>query len=183
MKKDDRLDKLEKQLNLLNLKLDIVYSKITDDDRFNSSNVGVEDELYGEAKEIVVLAGKASASLIQRRLRVGYARAARLLDMLEEEGIIGPSEGVMPRNVLVEEKFISGISPENKIDIDPNMQDEFYSDAKKVVIKEGKASSAILQRYLQIGYARAARLLDILESEGVIGPADGAKPRDILVDK
>lgn len=61
-----------------------------------------EDELYNDAKEIVVMAGKASASLLQRRLRVGYARAARLLDMLEEEGAIGPAEGAKPRDVLID---------------------------------------------------------------------------------
>ncbi len=44
-------------------------------------------------------AGKASASLLQRRLRVGYARAARLLDILEERGIIGPGDGAKPREV------------------------------------------------------------------------------------
>ena len=61
-----------------------------------------EDELYSDAKEIVVMAGKASASLLQRRLRVGYARAARLLDMLEEEGIIGQADGAKPRDVLID---------------------------------------------------------------------------------
>lgn len=61
-----------------------------------------EDELYEDAKETVVMAGKASASLLQRRLRVGYARAARLLDMLEQEGIIGPPEGAKPRDVMID---------------------------------------------------------------------------------
>jgi S-DNA-T family DNA segregation ATPase FtsK/SpoIIIE len=61
-----------------------------------------EDDLYEDAKETVVMAGKASASLLQRRLRVGYARAARLLDMLEEDGIIGPAEGAKPRDVLID---------------------------------------------------------------------------------
>ncbi len=60
-----------------------------------------DDDLYGEAKETVVLAGKASASLLQRRLRVGYARAARLLDILEEKGVIGPGDGAKPREVYV----------------------------------------------------------------------------------
>ena len=61
----------------------------------------VDDDMYGEAKETVVLAGKASASLLQRRLRVGYARAARLLDILEEKGIIGPGDGAKPREVYI----------------------------------------------------------------------------------
>jgi S-DNA-T family DNA segregation ATPase FtsK/SpoIIIE len=57
------------------------------------------DELYEEAKEAVLQAGKASASLLQRRLRVGYARAARLLDILEEQGVVGPGDGAKPREV------------------------------------------------------------------------------------
>ncbi len=60
-----------------------------------------DDDLYDEAVETVVRAGKASASLLQRRLRVGYARAARLLDILERQGVIGPSEGAKPRDVLI----------------------------------------------------------------------------------
>jgi S-DNA-T family DNA segregation ATPase FtsK/SpoIIIE len=62
---------------------------------------GSDDELLGEAKEVIVQAGRASASLLQRRLKVGYARAARLLDLLEEQGIIGPADGARPRDILV----------------------------------------------------------------------------------
>lgn len=58
------------------------------------------DPLIPEAKEEIIRAGKASASLLQRRLKVGYARAARLLDLLEEEGFIGPGEGAKPREIL-----------------------------------------------------------------------------------
>jgi len=61
-----------------------------------------EDELYEDAKETVVMAGKASASLLQRRLRIGYARAARLLDLLEQEGVIGPADGAKPRDVMMD---------------------------------------------------------------------------------
>lgn len=59
------------------------------------------DELLEEAQALVVRSQKASASFLQRRLRVGYARAARLLDLLEERGVIGPGEGAKPRDVLV----------------------------------------------------------------------------------
>ena len=58
-----------------------------------------DDELYEEARAAVITAGKASASYLQRKLRVGYARAARLLDRLEEHGVIGPGEGAKPREV------------------------------------------------------------------------------------
>ncbi|HTK05523.1 MAG TPA: DNA translocase FtsK 4TM domain-containing protein [Candidatus Eisenbacteria bacterium] len=60
-----------------------------------------EDELLEEARDTVVRAGKASASYLQRRLKIGYARAARLLDLLEERGIIGPGDGAKPRQILV----------------------------------------------------------------------------------
>lgn len=77
---------------------------------FNSGDD--EDELLKEAEECVRQAGKASASLLQRRLRVGYARAARLLDLLEERGIIGPGDGAKPREVYVSGEMGS-VSDEN----------------------------------------------------------------------
>ncbi len=61
----------------------------------------IDDDLYQEATQTVMRAGKASASLLQRRLRVGYARAARLLDLMEQEGVIGPADGAKPRDVLI----------------------------------------------------------------------------------
>jgi S-DNA-T family DNA segregation ATPase FtsK/SpoIIIE len=61
----------------------------------------VDDALFQEAADTVIRSGKASASLLQRRLRVGYARAARLLDILEERGVVGPADGARPRQVLV----------------------------------------------------------------------------------
>jgi S-DNA-T family DNA segregation ATPase FtsK/SpoIIIE len=69
----------------------------------SGSYTEAEDELYNDAKEVIIQAGKASASLLQRRLRIGYARAARLLDILEERGVVGPAEGAKPREVFVDE--------------------------------------------------------------------------------
>ncbi|KPJ56608.1 hypothetical protein AMJ49_04485 [Parcubacteria bacterium DG_74_2] len=60
-----------------------------------------QDPLYEEAKRVIIEARKASASLLQRRLRVGYARAARLIDMLEEKGVVGPADGAKPREILL----------------------------------------------------------------------------------
>lgn len=59
--------------------------------------------------------------------------------------------------------------------------DELYEQAFKLVHETRKASASLFQRRLKIGYARAARLVDILEENGVVGPANGAKPREILV--
>jgi S-DNA-T family DNA segregation ATPase FtsK/SpoIIIE len=60
-------------------------------------------------------------------------------------------------------------------------RDAYFEEAKETLIQAGKASASFLQRKLKIGYARAARILDELEAAGIIGPADGAKPREILL--
>jgi len=60
-----------------------------------------EDELYDQAVQIILEARQASVSLLQRRMRVGYTRAARLIDAMEAKGIVGPYEGSKPREVLV----------------------------------------------------------------------------------
>jgi S-DNA-T family DNA segregation ATPase FtsK/SpoIIIE len=65
---------------------------------------GEKDELYDKAVETVLQSGQASASHLQRRLKLGYARAARIIDQMEAEGLIGPSEGAKPREILVDRK-------------------------------------------------------------------------------
>lgn len=82
-------------------------------------NDSEEDELLAEAKTVVLQAKKASASLLQRRLSVGYARAARLLDIMEEKGLIGPGDGAKPREVYFEK--LGGIGANNPIE---NKNDE-----------------------------------------------------------
>jgi S-DNA-T family DNA segregation ATPase FtsK/SpoIIIE len=73
----------------------------------NPEKSGVRDELFWEAAKLVVRHNQGSASLLQRRLRVGYARAGRLIDELEEAGILGPFEGSKSREVLVDEAYIN----------------------------------------------------------------------------
>jgi S-DNA-T family DNA segregation ATPase FtsK/SpoIIIE len=67
------------------------------------------------------------------------------------------------------------------MDFDGGGDDDMYRDAVRVVIESGKASASLLQRRLRVGYARAARLVEQMEEQGIIGPADGARPRDVLV--
>ncbi len=69
---------------------------------------------------------------------------------------------------------------ESTLDNDGEDDDEMYEEARACVIEAGKASTSYLQRKLKLGYARAARLMDKLEERGVIGPGDGAKPREVL---
>jgi len=90
-------DEIPQDITTQNGSDSLAFSKISFDD---NEEVGDDDELYEQAREEIVHAGKASTSYIQRKLRVGYARAARLMDLLEERGVIGPSDGAKPREVL-----------------------------------------------------------------------------------
>jgi len=65
--------------------------------------------------------------------------------------------------------------------IDGGERDEMFVDAVRTVINEGKCSITLIQRRLQLGYARAARIVDMMEQEGIVSPGDGSKPRDVLV--
>jgi len=71
----------------------------------------------------------------------------------------------------------------NNFGDDDEIDDTLYEDARVTVEEAGRASTSYLQRKLKIGYSRAARLMDVLEERGVIGPADGSKPREVLTRK
>ena len=107
-------------------------------------NYGDEDELFEEAKEIIIKANKASTSMLQRRLSIGYGRAAKILDMLEEAGIVGPPNGSKPREVMIsEEQYEAGkaslssfplhdraksVAPSSYLGEDENEEDEEEED-------------------------------------------------------
>lgn len=103
---DSYQDDLPENINLEGQtnKVDIFDSLKSDSGRggdgFGDDSNGDDDDLYEEAKEVVISAGKASTSYLQRKLRVGYSRAARLMDILEERGVIGPADGAKPREIL-----------------------------------------------------------------------------------
>jgi S-DNA-T family DNA segregation ATPase FtsK/SpoIIIE len=92
------------------------------------------------------------------------------------------NEGILPNEINLDETQQRANDPIfASMDTDGgDEEDEMYSQAKKTVVEAGKASTSYLQRKLGIGYARAAKLMDMLEERGVIGPADGSKPRDVI---
>jgi len=109
-----------------------------------------------------------------RRIQGAYVseeEIKRVTDWLKNQGKPEYNEEVLKKQVL---PSMPSISQES-------VADELFEEAKKIVLQSGKASASLLQRRLSIGYARAARLLDILEEKRIIGPARGAKPREILV--
>jgi len=100
---------IKKLTNFLKLRMEPDFKAEIVDKNAGKANLGPmeagnqEDDLYSEAYKTVLESRKASASLLQRRLKVGYARAARLLDLLEENGVVGPVNGAKPREIYVSE--------------------------------------------------------------------------------
>jgi len=78
-----------------------IIDEINSEKESRDSDPGDNDELLPQAIELVVDAGQASVSLIQRKFKVGYARAARIVDQMEARGIVGRFEGSKPRQVLI----------------------------------------------------------------------------------
>lgn len=99
------------------------------------------------------------------------------LDYIPDTIQLGPQE---QENSGTNAIFASAFNTDGMSD-DLDDDDDLYEDAKASVIEAKKASTSYLQRKLRVGYSRAARLMDILEKRGIIGPADGAKPREVLV--
>ncbi len=74
---------------------------------------------------------------------------------------------------------LSGIAREKDSEEEEMELDEKYDDALEVVFKTGQASISMLQRKLRVGYNRAARMIEVMEKEGIVGPSDGVRPRDV----
>ncbi len=105
---DSHIEELTDEINLTDpaqVNDNAIFSATLDD--MSAEGGSDDDDMYEEAKRVVIEAGKASTSYIQRKLRVGYSRAARLMDLLEERGVIGGADGSKPRPVI-----LGGGSPE-----------------------------------------------------------------------
>jgi S-DNA-T family DNA segregation ATPase FtsK/SpoIIIE len=140
-------------------------------------DTGGAEKLLG-AGDMLFLSGEMSKP---RRIQAPYISEREVKDVVAH--IVKDNEPTLASEIDFSDggKAIGGPDPifaameENSED-----DDELYPEAKKTIIEAGKASTSYLQRKLGIGYARAARLMDILEDRGVIGPSDGAKPRDVI---
>jgi len=82
-----------------------------------------------------------------------------------------------------DEEDRGGASSSSVDDDGDDVDDDLYQDAVRVVLDAGRASTSTLQRRLRIGYGRAARLIDLMEKDGIVGPADGTRPREVLKKK
>jgi S-DNA-T family DNA segregation ATPase FtsK/SpoIIIE len=101
----------------------------------------------------------------------------------EEEGLLMEEEKEKDENSLTGILEKATAAPEAQMDAFFSKEDPMYEEAKRMVIQSRKASTSLLQRRLGVGYARAARLMDILEERGVVGPQEGAKPREVFMSE
>lgn len=142
-----------------------------------------EESEFDDAVRLVVQFNTASASFLQRKMSIGYARAARLLNKMEEKELVGPAEGAKPREVLLDNitKYLKDPNIySNTLPIKIPDTEGLYESALKLVTEYNTASASFLQRKMSIGYARAARLIDQLEENGIISPSNGDKPRKVF---
>lgn len=99
----------------------------------------------------------------------------KITDHLRMQSAPQYNDEVVAQSVQISDK--GGVA----MDMDGGSSDDMYKDAVRVVVEGRKASTSFLQRRLRIGYSRAARLMEEMEEQGVIGPADGSRPRDVLI--
>jgi len=190
--KDKKIEGLETEIVGLKVRLrrieDFILSFPSGEDFVNEFDYQEEpDDLFGQAVKTVLQYNRASASLLQRQLSIGYARAARLLDQLVQKGFVSPSDGTSkPRDVFPEKikEYLEANPTTETLKVEQMEDvDELFEQAAEVVL-EYHASPALIQRKLKVGYARAARIIDQLAKQGLISESEGySKPREVHQDK
>ncbi|MDP6686298.1 MAG: DNA translocase FtsK, partial [Candidatus Omnitrophota bacterium] len=126
------------------------------------------DKLLGKGDMLFLEPGNAKPIRAQGTLLTD-AEIERVTEVIKKQ-----REPIYNEEILERQK--SGITGRGAID-----KDEFFDEAVKMVLNTGQASVSMLQRRLRLGYTRAARLIDSMEEQGIVGPYRGSKPREILV--
>lgn len=139
-------------------------------------DMGGAEKLLG-AGDMLFLSGEMSKP---RRIQASYISESEVKKVVAH--VAKGAERLLVSEIDFNEaaKTGSGMDAVFSSMVEEEGDDDLYGSAKQTILEAGKASTSYLQRKLGIGYARAARLMDILEQRGVIGPADGAKPREVM---
>jgi S-DNA-T family DNA segregation ATPase FtsK/SpoIIIE len=143
------------------------------DSRTILDSAGAE-KLLG-AGDMLYISGEMSKPIRLQSPFISEGEVKKVVDYLVKN-----TEDEIPTDINIEADKTKNVLFES-LTGDGSSEDDLYEEARETVIRAGKASTSYLQRKLRIGYARAARLMDILEENSVIGPGDGAKPRDVLI--
>ena len=143
----------------------LVEDRLADDSRRQRRRAAARQGRHAvPAAGLVALHPRCTAPYISEQ------ESARLASFLRKQG-----KPVYDETITAEEK-----SATDGIEMD---KDDLYDEAARIVVQSGQASISYLQRRLRIGFSRAARLVDMMEMEGLVSPAAGGKPREVLVDK
>ena len=126
------------------------------------------DKLLGKGDMLFLRPGESKLIRIQGAL-VSDAEINRVVDFIKAQG-----DPIYDEEILKEQQK-SGVVNGDK--------DELYEEAVRIIMESNQASVSILQRRLRLGYTRAARIIDVMEQEGLVGPYEGSKPRKILIDR
>ncbi len=126
------------------------------------------DKLLGKGDMLFLRPGESKLIRIQGTL-VGDKEIEKVMDFIKQQ-----AEPVYNEEILKESQKSHLINGE---------KDELYDEAVRVILESNQASVSILQRRMRLGYTRAARIIDTMEQEGLVGPFEGSKPRKILVDR
>lgn len=106
----------------------------------------------------------------------------RVVEYIAEKNPLPSESDDVETQILSSYRESKEVKYDNFFDVD-SLDEALLEDAREVIFEAKKASASLLQRRLRVGYARAARILDILEEKGLISPGDGAKPREVYLDK
>lgn len=126
------------------------------------------DKLLGKGDMLFLRPGQEKLIRAQGSL-VNDKEIERVMEFIKKQ-----AQPIFNEEILKEQQKSRGINTD---------KDEFYDEAVKVVMEANQASASILQRRLRLGYTRAARIIDEMEFEGLLGPFEGSKPRKILIDR
>ncbi len=150
------------------------------DSRTIIDSIGAED-LLGKGDMLYMTAATSNPVRIQG-IFISTKEVERVINAVKIAG-----GGMFTEEITLGEGDAPGVATggtkDIDLDADDNGGDDLFFDAVRVVQETGKASASLLQRQLKVGYARAARLLDIMEEKGVVGPVNGAKARKVYIEK
>lgn len=141
--------------------------------RIIMDQVGAE-KLLGQGDMLFLDSGKNKAIRIQGAW-VMDEEVAKITDYLRMQSAPQYNDEIISQPVQINGK--GGVV----MDFDNDGEDDMFKDAVRVVVDSKKASTSLLQRRLRVGYARAARIIEEMEEQGIIGPADGSRPREVLI--
>ena len=169
----DKKDEVLKKLEGIDKRL-----KVLENDFYNLDDYLPNHSLINKSIQFIEKKGKVSRDEFKKRFSISDFRAIQLFKLLTEQGFLKKEGEKDEERSVNPEAFYEYVEP-----VISYSKEDLFKRAVEIVKGQEKVSTALLQRSLSIGYASAARILDQMEAKGILGPAEGSKPRDVLKNK